>query len=52
MLAFKSRQDNIVLNALQFINDVVDNPQLIQQNGMDKGYTCRLNEEERNRPDF
>jgi hypothetical protein len=42
MLAFKERQDNIVLNALQFINDVVDNPTAVTGGGADKGFICRL----------
>ncbi len=30
-----NRQDNIILNALQFINDVVENPELAAQGGVD-----------------
>ena len=47
-----SRQDNIILNALQFINDVVDNPDLATEGGVDEGFRCRLDKEERNRPEY
>ena len=47
MKEMNARQDNIILNALQFINDVVDNPSLATQGGVDLGYKCRLDMEER-----
>lgn len=52
MKLMNHRQDNIILNALQFINDVVDNPDLVTKGGVDKGFECRLDQTERQRPEY
>lgn len=52
MKAMKARQNCIILNALQFINDVVDNPDLKQVSHFDSGFVCKLNKEEIARPDY
>lgn len=52
MREMNSRQDNIILNALQFINDVVENPDLASKGGCDKGFECRLDQTEMQRPEY
>ena len=53
---FAKRQENILLNALQFISDMVEMnaedeiPEELK--GIDQGFECRLDQEQRDRPEF
>ncbi len=43
MKVMKERQNCIILNALQFINDVVENPEMKQVSHYDEGFELKLN---------
>ena len=54
---FGKRQENILLNALQFINDVSngkaeDDTVAPEERGVDKGFECKLVAEQRDDPEF
>ena len=55
-LQYNKRQENILLNALQFINDVAqrddgekesEDEKDKEEKGVDEGYICRLDKEQR-----
>ena len=56
---FCKREENILLNALQFINEVAQKgnedeaeEQPEEERGVDEGYDCKLSQEEIQRPEF
>ena len=57
---FCKREENILLNALQFINEVAQKGNESaeiehiedDENGIDEGYICRLSKDEIQRPEF
>ena len=57
-MQFNKRQENILLNALQFINDVAERDKHDSSDddrlgeGVDEGYICRLDKEQREQPEF
>ena len=57
-LQFNKRQENILLNALQFINDVAERDGHDSsedgrvEDGVDEGHVCRLDKEQREQPEF
>ena len=54
---FGKRQENILLNALQFVNDIANNKSddddlPVEERGLDMGFECKLIPEQRDDPEF